>query len=450
MKPASAGKSLTPRRAQRRGAAFFALLLGLTVVLTACGGAATATSPSGAATAPTKAATTAAAASTSATTTSSSAASPSSSSATSATSASTTRAASPTTSGTAAAGATPNASSKIAGAYQGEADTLNGAGSTFVQVLFSKWFDDYAKLTNVKVNYQGVGSGAGKKAITDQTVDFAASDAFMTDAELQAAEAKCGATILHFPIALGAVVVTYNIPGLEQTKLKMDGDVIAGIFMGEITKWNDAKIAAANPGVNLPNEDIVVVHRADGSGTTDIFTSYLTAASSKWAGQIKSGTTVNWPVGIGANGNAGVAGELKNSPYSIGYVELAYANQNKLPVADVKNKAGKFITPSNAGVTAAANAFAPTAPADLRLKIVNADGDAAYPIAGMTWVLVCPKQTDQAKAIALTRLLWWGLHEGQAYNEGLDYAKVPDTFIVKEEQFINQITVNGQKAFPGK
>ncbi|MGN6564895.1 MAG: phosphate ABC transporter substrate-binding protein PstS, partial [Thermomicrobiales bacterium] len=369
-----------------------------------------------------------------------------------------TTAAPPTTASTQAAtaatgspaGATSGTSVKIAGPYQGEATSLNGAGSTFVQVLFSKWFDDYAKLTNVKVNYQGVGSGAGKKAITDQTVDFAASDAFMTDAELQAAQAKCGATILHFPIALGAVVVTYNVPGLEQTKLKMDADVIAGIFLGDITKWNDAKIAAANPGVNLPNEDIVVVHRADGSGTTDIFTSYLTAANSKWAGQIKSGTTVNWPVGIGANGNAGVAGELKNNPYSIGYVELAYANQNKLSVADVKNKAGKFITPSNAGVTAAANAFAPTASADLRLKIVNADGEAAYPIAGMTWVLVCPKQTDQAKAVTLTRLLWWGLHEGQAYNEGLDYAKVPDTFIAKEEQFIQQITVNGQPAFPGK
>lgn len=347
------------------------------------------------------------------------------------------------------ANATPNTSINITG-KQGDADTLNGAGSTFVQVLFSKWFDEYSKLTGVKVNYQGNGSGAGKKAITDQTVDFAASDAFMTDKELTAAQAKCGATILHFPIALGAVVVTYNVPGLETTKLKMDGDLIAGIFLGDITKWNDQKIKDQNPGVNLPNTDIVTVHRSDGSGTTDIFTSYLTAVSSKWASGPKSGTTVNWPSGIGANGNAGVAGELKNNPNSIGYVELAYANQQKLPVADLKNKTGKYVAPSNAGVTAAAQQFAPTAPPDLRLKIVNADGADSYPIAGMTWVLVCPKQTDQAKAVALTRMLWWGLHNGQSYNEGLDYAKVPDSFVVREEQFINQITVNGQKAFPGK
>ncbi len=317
-------------------------------------------------------------------------------------------------------------------------------------MLFSKWFDDYSKLTNVNINYQGNGSGAGKKAITDQTVDFAASDAFMTDQELKDAQAKCGDTILHFPIALGAVVVTYNVPGLENTKLKMDGDLIAGIFSGTITKWNDQKIKDQNPGVNLPNNDIIVVHRSDGSGTTDIFTSYLSAVSSSWASGPKSGTTVNWPTGIGASGNAGVAGELKNNPNSIGYVELAYANQQKLPVADLKNKAGQYVTPSNAGVTAAAQQFAPTAPPDLRLKIVNADGAASYPISGMTWVLVCPKQTDQAKAIALTRMLWWGLHDGQSQNEGLDYAKVPNSFVVREEQFINQITVNGQKAFPGK
>jgi phosphate transport system substrate-binding protein len=356
----------------------------------------------------------------------------------------------PGSAATAGAAATPNSSIKITGPYPGEAKTLNGAGSTFVQVLFSKWFDDYSKMTNVNINYQGNGSGAGKKAITDQTVNFAASDAFMTDQELKDAQAKCGDTILHFPIALGAVVVTYNVPGLENTKLKMDGDLIAGIFSGAITKWSDQKIKDQNPGVNLPNNDIVVVHRSDGSGTTDIFTSYLTAVSSSWASGPKSGTTVNWPTGIGASGNAGVAGELKNNPNSIGYVELAYANQQKLPVADLKNKAGQYTAPSNAGVTAAAEQFAPTAPADLRLKIVNADGAASYPISGMTWVLVCPKQTDQAKAVALTRMLWWGLHDGQSQNEGLDYAKVPNSFVVREEQFINQITVNGQKAFPGK
>jgi phosphate transport system substrate-binding protein len=454
----------TQRPIRRRGGAVRllalpTLFLAFALTLTACGGgtptATTGSSTGGAA--PTTAASTApstsasAAPSTSAAPTTAASTAPS----TSATAASTaTRPSGTTTAGAtasaAAAGATPNTSIKITGPYPGEANTLNGAGSTFVQVLFSKWFDDYSKITNVKINYQGNGSGAGKKAITDQTVDFAASDAFMTDQELKDAQAKCGDTILHFPIALGAVVVTYNVPGLENTKLKMDGDVVAGIFAGTITKWNDQKIKDQNPGVNLPNDDIIVVHRSDGSGTTDIFTSYLTAVSSSWANGPKSGTTVNWPTGIGASGNAGVAGELKNNPYSIGYVELAYANQQKLPTADIKNKTGQYIAPSNAGVTAAAEQFAPTAPADLRLKIVNADGAASYPISGMTWVLVCPKQTDQAKAIALTRMLWWGLHDGQAQNEGLDYAKVPNSFIAREEQFINQITVNGQKAFPGK
>jgi phosphate transport system substrate-binding protein len=355
-------------------------------------------------------------------------------------------------SATAGAAATPNTSIKITGPYPGEANTLNGQGSSFVAVLFSNYFDQYAKLTNVKVNYQGSGSGAGKKAITDQTGDFAATDSPMSNDELAAAQAKCGDTILHIPVTLGNVVMTYNVPGLENTKLKLDGDTIAGIFLGNITTWNDQKIKDQNPGVNLPNSDITVVHRSDGSGTTDTFTSWLAAVNPAWANGPKSGTSINWPTGIGAAGNQGVAGELKNNPNSIGYVELAYANQQKLPVADVKNAAGRYITPTNASVTAAGAAFAPSAPADLRLKIVNAPASApeAYPIAGITWVLVCPKQTDQAKAIALTRMLWWAIHEGQQYNEGLDYARIPNEFVVKGEAFINQITVNGQKAFPGK
>ena len=373
----------------RRPLALLLLALGL-LTITACGGSATSTPASGAGgpatTAPTAAATTAA---TAAATAATGGASP-------------TRAASPAGS-PAGAGATPNTAIKISG-KQGDADTLNAAGATFPAPLYSKWFDEYAKLTTVKVNYQANGSGAGKKGITDQTVDFAGSDSSMTDQELADAKTKCGDTVLHFPSALGAIVVTYNVPGQENTRLKMDGDTIAGIFLGDINKWNDQKLKDLNPGVNLPNQDIIVVHRSDGSGTTDNFTSYLAAVNQKWASGPKSGTSVNWPVGIGASGNQGVAGELKNNPNSVGYVEQNFANQQKLPYADVKNKAGKFVTPSLPGVTAAAQAFAPTAPADFRFKIINADGDTSYPISVLTYLLVCPKQTDQAKAVAITRL----------------------------------------------
>lgn len=434
-------------------------LLVVPVFLAACGGAATSTvaptaaptsaptmAAGGAATtAPTKAATSAA---TTAATTAATAA-PTKAATTAPTAASPMATTAPATAATPAA-ATPNTSIKINGPFPGEAQSLNGAGATFPQPLYSKWFDEYAKLTGVKVNYQGNGSGAGKKAITDQTADFAGSDSFMTDAELKAAQAKCGAPVINFPTTLGAVVVTYNVPGLESAKLKMDGELIAGIFLGDVKKWNDPKIAAQNPGVALPANDIITVHRSDGSGTNDNFTSYLADVSPKWKADIGSGTTVKWNGGIGANGNAGVAGELKNNPYSIGYVEQNYAVQQKLPYADVKNKAGKYITPSLEAVTAAAQAMAPTAPADFRYKIVNAPGDTSYPISVLTFLLVCPQQTDQAKATALTRLMWWMIHEGQQYNAALDYAPLPSGIVVKEEQVINSITVNGQKAFPGK
>ncbi|HET8632179.1 MAG TPA: phosphate ABC transporter substrate-binding protein PstS [Thermomicrobiales bacterium] len=416
-------------RAPRHAGLWWALVLA--VLLTACGGSATATL------APTAPVSSGGAAST----------------ATSAPAA-ITAAASPlaagTPAGSPAAGATPDTSIKITGSYSGEAASLNANGATFPQPLYSKWFDEYAKLTGVKVNYQGNGSGAGKKAIADQTADFAGSDSFMTDQELAAAQAKCGAPVLNFPTTLGAIVVTYNVQGLEQKKLKLDGPTIAGIFLGDITKWNDPALTALNPGVPLPNQDIVVVHRSDGSGTTDNFTSYLSAVSDKWKGAVGSGTSVNWKVGLGASGNQGVAGELKNNPYSIGYVEQNYADQQKLPYADVKNKAGVFVTPSLAGVTAAAQAAAPSAPADFRFKIVDADGATSYPISVLTYLLVCPKQTNQAKAIAITRLMWWMIHEGQQYSAALDYAPLPPEFVVREEQVIRTITVNGQPAFPGK
>lgn len=435
------------------------------LVLSACGADATATVAPAASTAPSAAASTSARPSTAASTAPSAAASASTggaastapSAAASATTSSAPSAAASAsarpagTPGTPAAsgGATPNTSIKITG-KQGDADTLNGAGATFPQVLYSKWFDEYNKATGVKVNYQANGSSAGKKAITDQTADFAGSDSVMSDAELEAARAKCGDTVMHIPSALGSIAVTYNIPELPNTKLKMSADLVAGIFLGTITKWNDPKIAAENAGVNLPNADIIVVRRSDGSGTTDNFTGWLADANAEWKSKVGMGTTVNWPVGIGANGNAGVAGELKNNPHSIGYVETIFANQQKLPYADIKNKAGNYVAPTNAAVTAAAQEVAPQVPADFRFRFTNAAGAQSYPITVLTYLLVCPKQTDQAKAIGLTRMLWWATHEGQAINETLDFAAIPAGFVVRIEAMINSITVNGQKAFPGK
>ncbi|HEY8598781.1 MAG TPA: phosphate ABC transporter substrate-binding protein PstS [Thermomicrobiales bacterium] len=476
-----AGSSTRTRRVQsewQRGATrpltIMTLILALTFVLTACGGGATPTTAPAASTAPSTAASTApstAPAASAAASTAPASTAPASSTAPAGGAATRTTAAGATTTaagsagstatrpsgtatgsatpvGTAGANATPNNTIKIAG-KQGDAAALNGAGATFPQVLYSKWFAEYNTATGVQVNYQGTGSGAGKNAIRDQTVDFAGSDSPMSDAELAASQAKCGGTILHIPTTLGAIVVAYNLPNLSQ-KVKLDGDTIAGIFLEKITKWNDPKIAALNPGVTLPNEDIITIHRSDSSGTTDNFTSYLAAVNQEWANGPKSGSTVQWPGGIGASGNPGVASEIKNNPYAIGYVELAFAKQNNLPYADVKNREGQFVTASAASVTAAGQAFAPQAPADLRFKLVNAPGAQSYPITAITWILACPNQTDQPKAIALTRMLWWALHEGQQFNEGLDYAPLPPSIVVRGEAFINSIVVNGQKAFPGK
>ncbi len=441
-----------PRQGIRRSFAFMACFVAIMMAITACGATATptaTTAPAASASArPSTAASTAA--STAPSAAASAAASTAASTAPAASAAASATARPAGTPATSAAGsATASTTIKITG-KQGDADTLNGAGATFPQVLYSKWFDEYAKVTTVKVNYQANGSSAGKKAITDQTVDFAGSDSVMSDKELADAKAKCGDTVVHIPSALGSIAVTYNIPELPTTKLKLSADTIAAIFLGTITKWNDPKLMADNAGVALPNKDIIVVRRSDGSGTTDNFTGFLADANAEWKTKLGAGTTVNWPVGIGANGNAGVAGELKNNPYSIGYVETIFANQQKLAYADVKNKAGKFVTPTNAAVTAAANQVAPSVPADFRFRFTNAAGDDSYPITVLTYLLVCPKQTDQAKAVAVTRMLWWATHEGQGFSEGLDFAKLPDSFIVRIEEKINGITVNGQKAFPGK
>lgn len=343
-----------------------------------------------------------------------------------------------------AASAVPVAAATISGPFQGEARSLNGAGATFPAPLYQKWFDEYNKLTQVQVNYQPIGSGGGIKGIQDQTIDFGATDAPMTDEQLAAAK---GGQIFHIPTALGAIVPTYNLPNVK-TKLKLTGDTLAGIFLGDIQKWNDPKLVADNPDLASVNQDIVVVHRSDGSGTTFGFTDYLSLVSKDWQQKVGKGTSVNWPVGLGGSGNPGVAGEVQQNPYSIGYVELIYAAQNNLGYGMVKNKAGKFIDPSLESVTAAAAASAQTVPPDLRFSIVDAPGEASYPISTATWLLAYKTQTEQAKAIALTRMLWWATHEGQRFNADLAYATVPQALTARSEEFIRQITVNNRPAFP--
>jgi phosphate transport system substrate-binding protein len=334
----------------------------------------------------------------------------------------------------------------ISGPAPGEAKSLNAAGATFPAPLYQKWFDEYSKLTQVQVNYQPIGSGGGIKGIQDQTVDFGASDAPMTDEQLRATK---GGEIYHIPTALGAIVPTYNLPNVT-SKLKFTGDTLAGIFLGDIQKWSDPRLVADNPGLATIDEDIVVVHRSDGSGTTFGFTDYLSTVSKDWQQKVGKGTSVNWPVGLGGSGNPGVAGEVQQNPYSIGYVELIYAMQNNLGYGMVKNKAGAFIDPSLDSVTAAAAASAESIPADLRFSIVDAPGDASYPISTATWLLAYKNENDQARALALTRLLWWATHEAQRFNKDLAYATVPDAITARSEQFIRQIAVDGKPIFPGR
>jgi len=342
-------------------------------------------------------------------------------------------------------GGAPQGAGLIKGPFDGEAKTMNGAGATFPAVLYSKWFNEYEKVTSVKVNYQSIGSGGGIKGLQDATVDFGATDGPMSDEQLQAAKG----TVLHIPMALGAVVLTYNVPETK-APIKLSSDTIAGIFLGEIKKWNDAKLVADNPDLKNVDKDIVVVHRSDGSGTTFAFTDYLSSVSDAWKTKVGKSTSVNWPTGLGAKGNEGIAGEVKQDPYAIGYVELIYAVQNKLGYADVKNKAGQWVTPSLDGVTAAAAATADKVPEDLRVSIVNADGDKVYPISTFTWIIVYQNQGDKPKAIALTRLLWWATHDGQKFSADLSYAPLPDAIVKRDEAKIMSISVNGAPAFPGQ
>jgi phosphate transport system substrate-binding protein len=317
--------------------------------------------------------------------------------------------------------------------------SINGAGATFPYPMYSKWFDEYHKKNgNLQINYQSIGSGGGIKQVTEGTVDFGATDGPMNDEQLKTFQDKHGFGILHFPTVLGAVVPTYNIAGVEAT-LNFTPDALSGIFLGKITKWNDPGIAGANKGVKLPAEDIVVVHRADGSGTTYCWTDYLSKVSDEWKTKVGKGTSVNWPVGLGGKGNEGVTGTVKNTPNSIGYVELIYAESNKIPYGNVKNAAGTFVKASLAAVSAAAAGTAKDMPEDFRVSITNAPGKASYPISTFTWLLIPEKFSDAAKRDAIKGFLKWALGEGQNYAEALSYAKLPKEVVAKETKAINKV-----------
>lgn len=295
---------------------------------------------------------------------------------------------------------------------------INGAGATFPYPIYSKWFDEYTRVDpTVRFNYQSIGSGGGQQQITAQTVDFGASDSPMSDANLASAPGK----LLHIPTVAGAVVVTYNVPGIP--KLRLDGPTLAAIFLGKITSWDDRRLAELNAGVKLPKTDLVVVHRSEGSGTTYIFTDYLSNVSQDWERRVGRNTSVKWPAGIGAKGNEGVAGQVKQLAGTVGYVELAYAHQNNLPFADLKNAAGNFVTGS---VESVAEALAAAKiPDDFRFSMVNAPGARAYPIAGATWLLVYEQQKDAAKSKKLVEFLNWALAKGEGMAPALDYAPLP-------------------------
>lgn len=320
-----------------------------------------------------------------------------------------------------------------------ETINLQGAGATFPNPLYQKWVSEYTKLhPNILIDYQSIGSGGGIKQIKEQTVGFGASDSPMKDDDLKSAPGE----ILHIPTVLGAVVITYNLASVRQP-LKFSPAVIADIFLGKIKKWNDAQIGADNPGVTLPATDITVVHRSDGSGTSAVFTDYLSKISPEWKEKVGSGVSLSWPVGIGGKGNEGVAGQVKNTPNTIGYVELAYAAENKLPTARIKNASGVFIQPSIDAVTAAAAGAVANTPDDLRVSITNAPGADAYPISSYTYLLIYKNQKDPVKGKALVDFVWWGVHDGERYAKDLQYAPLPTEIVKRAEAKINSITAAG-------
>jgi len=317
--------------------------------------------------------------------------------------------------------------------------SINGAGASFPEPIYSKWFDEYHKKdSNIQINYQAIGSGGGIKQITEGTVDFGASDGPMNDDQLKSFQDKHGFPILHFPTVLGAAVPTYNVPGVN-AELNFSAEALAGIFLGKVTKWNDPAIASANPGVSLPGNDIIVVHRSDGSGTTYIWTDYLSKVSDEWKSKVGKNTSVNWPTGLGGNKNEGVAGLVKQTPNSLGYVELIYAIQNKMPYGKVKNSSGQFIKADLASVTAAASGASKDMPADFRVSITNAPGKTAYPISSFTWLLIPSKFTDATKRDAIKGFVKWMLADGQNLTEALAYSKLPKEVVSKELAALDKV-----------
>lgn len=316
--------------------------------------------------------------------------------------------------------------------------TLNGAGATFPNPMYSKWFSEYHKLhPDVQVNYQPIGSGGGIRQVTEATVDFGASDMPMTDEQLKTAQAKLGTKILNVPTVLGAVVPAYNIPGVSG-EIKFTPEILAAIFLGRISNWSDPAIAKVNPDLKFPNQEIVVVHRSDGSGTTFIWTDYLSKVSPEWKSQVGANTSVNWPKGLGGKGNDGVAGSIRQLPGSIGYVELIYAVQNKIGYGSVRNASGAFVKASLESVTAAA-ASAQKMPADFRVSITNPPGKDAYPISSFTWLLIPQQSKDPNKGRILAEFLNWMATDGQKMTSALDYAPLPENVATKLKETIKQV-----------
>ncbi len=315
---------------------------------------------------------------------------------------------------------------------------LIGAGATFPYPLYDMWFNVYHKITGVKVNYQPIGSGGGIRQLLNRVVDFGGTDAFMKEREL----AKAPGRILHIPTCLGAVVITYNLP--NNPVLRLTPKVVVDIFLGKIKKWNDRRITELNPNVSLPSIDIVVVHRSDGSGTTFIFSDYLSKVSKKWSKKVGKGKVINWPIGLGAKGNPGVAGLIKQIPGSIGYVELIYAEKNNMPFALIQNKSGRFIKPSLKSISAAGNVNLPD---DTRASITDTDAKFGYPISSFTWIIFyqeqCYLSRTKQKALILSRLLWWMIHGAQKYNTQLLYAPLPESAVKKAEHILRTVTYKG-------
>ena len=320
-------------------------------------------------------------------------------------------------------------------ATAGMAQNINGAGATFPYPIYSKWFSEYSQLhPNVHINYQSIGSGGGIRQVSEGTVDFGATDGPMSDQQINEAKVKT----MHIPTVLGAVVPVYNLPGVN-AELKFSSDVIADIYLGKIAKWNDGRIAKDNPGVSLPDKSILPVYRSDGSGTTYIFTDFLSKVSSDWQSRVGKGTSVKWPAGIGQKGNEGIAGMVRQSPYSFGYVELIYAVTNKMQYGLVRNASGKFVKASTDGVTAAAAAAAKAIPNDYRVSITNAPGADSYPISSFTWLLIPVQSKDASKGKALQDFLTWMLDKGESEAAGLSYAPLPKQVQDKVRLTIKQI-----------